>query len=589
MLASQGPSSSSRAATGCAQAVWAFGGRRRSRHPVLAHRPRPRRPLRRRRRRRRRRSSTARSTSSAYLGGARRLHRRLPGAAGGARRSPRPGSRRSRARRACWPRCRVGRPARGARPRRAARRLAARVTPPDLPLPFFALLVGAGIARLGARLAARRLRSPRSSSRRSPGPGTRTPQLFEWEPAHGRRHAPSGGLARAHERGPTTSCSATTRSSSGLGAQRRTSRGRAPARRRRRSRCTACSARAAARARRLGFRRERDEQLRAARSRSRCASPRPASAFEVARLRAVPRHPHPRARRDAAALPRGPARRCSRQARSSSATPTSTCRPSSAPPGRCAATARRSLALDELAVAGRLLEGGEPGGRLALPRLGRSRRAAAMAADAPRPRRPGTSAARARVLSRPWKDCRPCASCTLGDLLLDVIVRLDAAARRRARTRTRVTLLGAGRPGRERRRVGRGARRRGARSSASAADDDAGRIAPARARARRRRGRAGPSSPGRNGVVVSLVARGRRADDGLRPRRRSRAPRRRSSTRLARGLRPPAPARLLARCARRSTTAALRAAELARARLSVDLSSWSAIRDFGPERLPRAR
>ena len=47
-------------------------------------------------------------------------------------------------------------------------------------LPFVALAVGAGIARLGRVWVAPR--SPRWWSRSSPGPGTGRPELFEWEP-----------------------------------------------------------------------------------------------------------------------------------------------------------------------------------------------------------------------------------------------------------------------------------------------------------------------------------------------------------------------------------------------------------------------
>ena len=65
------------------------------------------------------------------------------------------------------------------------------------------------------------------------------------------------------------------------------------------------------------------------------------------------------------------------------------------------------LPLDQLAVAGRLLEGGEPGGGLALALLRPSRRAAASAADAPTAAPTRNERVRERRDSRrPWEDRR---------------------------------------------------------------------------------------------------------------------------------------------------------------------------------------
>ena len=87
------------------------------------------------------------------------------------------------------------------------------------------------------------------------------------------------------------------------------------------------------------------------------------------RLRAVPRHPHARARGDAEAVSRAGGRG---DARRKAALPRRRRHQPADDRARRAGAARlrrEPLALDELAVAGRLLEGGEPGGRLALPVL----------------------------------------------------------------------------------------------------------------------------------------------------------------------------------------------------------------------------
>jgi sugar/nucleoside kinase (ribokinase family) len=172
--------------------------------------------------------------------------------------------------------------------------------------------------------------------------------------------------------------------------------------------------------------------------------------------------------------------------------------------------------------------------------------------------------------------------CTLGDLLLDVIVRLEQPLAPGADARARIVLSTGGQAA----NVAAWAAALGVRARVVAkhGDDDAGRIA--------RRGLealgveiAGPRVAEGTGVVVSLVAPGGE---------RSMCPDRKLATELAAEELDPGwlecthlhlsgyalvrtPVRL----------AALHAAELARAygaRVSVDLSSWSAIRDFGPRR-----
>ena len=99
----RGSSSSSRIASGCAQALWAFAAVARARDPVLADRPRARGPV---RRRRRRRPAAAASTSSATSG------MRPETSRPGSRVLPavlvarRPGWPSSRGRRDCWRRAR---------------------------------------------------------------------------------------------------------------------------------------------------------------------------------------------------------------------------------------------------------------------------------------------------------------------------------------------------------------------------------------------------------------------------------------------------------------------------------------------------
>ena len=168
---------------------------------------------------------------------------------------------------------------------------------------------------------------------------------------------------------------------------------------------------------------------------------------------------------------------------------------------------------------------------------------------------------------------------TLGDLLLDVIVRLSQPLAEGADADA-VTRLGAG--GQAANVAAWVAELGGdARLIAKRADDDAGRMATA-ALARYGVEVRGPIASGRTGTIVSLVdvdgARTMASDRGVSPDLR------------ADELDPA----WLDGCAHlhlpgyslvRSPVdeAALRAAELA-PRVSVDLSSWSAIRDFGPER-----
>jgi ribokinase len=177
--------------------------------------------------------------------------------------------------------------------------------------------------------------------------------------------------------------------------------------------------------------------------------------------------------------------------------------------------------------------------------------------------------------------------CTLGDLLLDVIVRLEQPLAPGADASSRTALS----PGGQAANVAAWVVALGGRGRfiGKRADDDGGRIAATRLRQRGVEV-VGPLVPDGNGVVVSLVAPGGDrtmcSDRGVAP-----------------DLRPDElDEALLDGCEHLHMSgysllrepirfAAERAAELARrrgARVSVDLSSWSAIRDFGPERFRRA-
>jgi ribokinase len=168
---------------------------------------------------------------------------------------------------------------------------------------------------------------------------------------------------------------------------------------------------------------------------------------------------------------------------------------------------------------------------------------------------------------------------TLGDLLLDVIVRLHQPLAEGADADA-TTRLG---PGGQAANVAAWAAELGGRARfvGKQADDEAGRVA---AQALERYGVevCGPVVDGRTGTVVSLVgadgSRTMASDRGVSPELR------------AAELDPAwldgcthlhLPGYSLLRSP--IDGAALRAAELA-PRLSVDLSSWSALRDFGPER-----
>jgi sugar/nucleoside kinase (ribokinase family) len=172
---------------------------------------------------------------------------------------------------------------------------------------------------------------------------------------------------------------------------------------------------------------------------------------------------------------------------------------------------------------------------------------------------------------------------TLGDLLLDVIVRLSQPLAQGADADA-VTKLG---PGGQAANVAAWVAELGgeARFVGKLADDEAGRTARAGLERYGVEVR-GPTAPGRTGTVVSLVG----VDGG-----RTMASDRGVSPDLTADELEPSwldgcthlhlPGYSLLRSP--IDGAALRAAELA-PRVSLDLSSWSAIRDFGPERF-RAR
>ena len=166
----------------------------------------------------------------------------------------------------------------------SARRVAARrARAPRPPLAGARALVAVPALSSSARCAWACAEDAAALRRRA---GERRPQARE----RGRR------MARRGRAGRTTSCSATSPSTCGPGSGTRTSRAsRAPARgSEARAPQTLEDAPEAARPRRLGPRRERHDERRRARRRSRCASPRPAG-VRGARVRAVPRHPHARA------------------------------------------------------------------------------------------------------------------------------------------------------------------------------------------------------------------------------------------------------------------------------------------------------
>ncbi|HEY7730456.1 MAG TPA: PfkB family carbohydrate kinase [Gaiellaceae bacterium] len=175
---------------------------------------------------------------------------------------------------------------------------------------------------------------------------------------------------------------------------------------------------------------------------------------------------------------------------------------------------------------------------------------------------------------------------SLGDLVLDVIVRLAQPLAPGADAASRITLGAGGQAANVAAWVAASGGR--ARWLGKRADDLAGRAAAAQLTSYGVE-LAGPVAPARNGVIVSLVE-----PDGS----RSMCPDRG----VAVELRPEeVTAESLAGCEHLHVSgyallrepvrlAAVRAIELARlggARVSVDLSSWSAIRDHGPERFRR--
>ena len=177
---------------------------RRARHPVLAHRPRARGPVRRRRRRRRREARRAVPVSSTC---GRRQATSAP-----ASRCCRPCS--------CSPRPAAARLSREARALAGCGRgvpvaaflavsLGGATSPESrhliFVLPFFALLVGAGARAARTRVGASR-RSRCSSPRRSRGPGTGRRRSSSGSRTPARRPAPRRPRTSRRRAGPTTSC-----------------------------------------------------------------------------------------------------------------------------------------------------------------------------------------------------------------------------------------------------------------------------------------------------------------------------------------------------------------------------------------------
>ena len=172
-------------------------------------------------------------------------------------------------------------------------------------------------------------------------------------------------------------------------------------------------------------------------------------------------------------------------------------------------------------------------------------------------------------------------SVRLGDLLLDVVVRLDGFAQLGADATARTRTGAAG----KRRTSPARVTELGGQGRSVAKNDAAASLLWWSRRPRRRRVRS--QVEGLNGVVVSIVApTGERTMN--RPRRRASAPRRRGRDALSGcGW---LYDRLFAVPARRSTRPPPRQPGAVRGqggRISVDLSSWSMIRDFGLDRLRR--
>ncbi len=276
------------------------------------------------------------------------------------------------------------------------------------------------------------------------------------------------------------------------------------------------------------------------------------------------------------------ARRCWSERRSSSATPTSTCRRSSAP-RRGAARLRR------LALAARRARGSTapprrrrgPAGRLALALL-RAQPAGGGERGGGADRGADEEGARSRAPRRLLVHGRIVGMIvSLGDLLLDVIVRLAQPLAEGADADATTRLGPGGQAANVAAWVAR-ARRAGAVRRQTGRRRGRGEIAASRARALRRRGsRARRRGPHRHG---RLARRARTARARWPPTAASR-PTSRSGELDPAWLDGCTHLHLPGYSLLRSPidAAALRAAELA-PRVSVDLSSWSAIRDFGPER-----
>ena len=178
--------------------------------------------------------------------------------------------------------------------------------------------------------------------------------------------------------------------------------------------------------------------------------------------------------------------------------------------------------------------------------------------------------------------------CCLGDLVLDVIVRLEQPLATGADATSRIVL----RPGGQAANVAAWVAALGgsARFVGKRGADDAGTIAASRLRELGVE-LLGPVEPTGNGIIVSLVdPSGERtmcADRGvaveLRPRRSTRRGSRTAATCTSRGTRCCASRRFAAIARGRvRRVRGSRRAMAPRARSSVDLSSWSAIRDSAP-------
>ena len=597
VLASQGVYVAARAhATGCARRSPRSRPSAVARHPVLAHRPRAGRPVRRRRRRRRqklggpvdadRRTSWRRAATSPPAGG---------------RRSP-----------VVLVRRRVGLVRwRGAAEARAARRracsacrslafLAARLggsTSPEsrhliFVLPFFAL---ARRRRRSLRLEAR-IRPPAvalAGARRRRGRLGLAPDAAALRRRAGvaaggaRRGGRLAGRARA---GPTTCSSATTRSSSARGSGTPTSRDvccRAPTRssrcddaRARRSRSAAASG-SSTRATRTTSTRGRRSAL-ASRARPRTFEARDFGPFLVIRTREPVRTPRrylasapARAMLVGKALFIGDADvNCQTVERAARAARAATARRARARPAR-GSRARSSKAASPAGVSRRRAPRGAAGG-------GRRRRGG----GADGRRRSGTSAARSRRallvhgrivdVDAPRLPRRPAA-------------RRDRAARAAARRRAPTRRRHAGRPrrpGGERRGLGAAlgggrALRRQARRRRGGRDGAAG-LGRAASRSSGPSSRAGTASSSRSSPPTA--SRTMASDRGVAPDLRAGGAR----PGLVRGCDHLhlSGYSLLALADRRGRGAAARRALAAG--VSVDLSSWSAIRDFGRGAVPRA-